>query len=160
MDMRYRSVGMPFEQALHVLATATGRPAPDHAITDAGLKAATPEFGMPQVADIADAEYVSLSEEHGSSRGTAALRSTYTTASTLCAATGSRPSGRQPPADGLTRVRGLPVFPGVHRGRRFPPGERPGGLGLRQEHTPACRCPCGVNRLIRPLAAGKNACEA
>ena len=65
MDTKYRSVGIDFECALTVLATIISRPTPNLAITDAGAKALTYEFGLPAVKDIPGATLTSLSEEHG-----------------------------------------------------------------------------------------------
>ena len=65
MDAEYASRdGVDFEQALSVLATVMSRPAPQVAIVDAGLKAITPEFGLPRVL-VEGAEYAEFSEEHG-----------------------------------------------------------------------------------------------
>jgi D-serine deaminase-like pyridoxal phosphate-dependent protein len=65
MDAEYARVGgADFEHALSVLATVVSRPAPDVAIIDVGLKAITPEFGLPLVRRDG-AEYTEFSEEHG-----------------------------------------------------------------------------------------------
>jgi len=65
MDAEYASRGgVDFEQALSVLVTVISRPAPHVAIVDAGLKAITPEFGLPRVL-VEGAEYAEFSEEHG-----------------------------------------------------------------------------------------------
>ena len=65
MDAEYARVGgADFEHALSVLATVVSRPAAAVAIVDAGLKAITPEFGLPRV--LAEgAEYTEFHEEHG-----------------------------------------------------------------------------------------------
>ncbi|MHB1004277.1 MAG: DSD1 family PLP-dependent enzyme [Chloroflexota bacterium] len=65
MDTKYRSVGIDFETALTVLATIISRPTPDIAVTDAGMKAMTSEFGVPEVKGIEGATLAKLSEEHG-----------------------------------------------------------------------------------------------
>ncbi|MHB1133930.1 MAG: DSD1 family PLP-dependent enzyme [Chloroflexota bacterium] len=65
MDTKYRSVGVDFECALTVLATVISRPSPTVAITDAGAKAMTSEFGLPEVKGIPGASLKKLSEEHG-----------------------------------------------------------------------------------------------
>ena len=65
MDTKYRSVGIDFECALTVLATVISRPTPTLAITDAGAKVLTYEFGMPEVKGIPGATLKKLSEEHG-----------------------------------------------------------------------------------------------
>ena len=64
MDARYLELGLGFKPALTVLATVVGRPEPHLAIVDAGKKALTEEFGLPQ-ATLPGAELVRLSEEHG-----------------------------------------------------------------------------------------------
>jgi D-serine deaminase-like pyridoxal phosphate-dependent protein len=64
-DTKYRSVGVDFECALTVLASVISRPTPTVAITDAGHKVATSEFGMPEIKDIPGATLAKLSEEHG-----------------------------------------------------------------------------------------------
>lgn len=65
MDTKYRSVGLDFELALTVLTTVISRPTPHIAITDAGMKVVTSEFGMPEVRGIEGATLTKLSEEHG-----------------------------------------------------------------------------------------------
>ncbi len=74
MDRAYKALeGLgPFDCALTVLTTVISRPARDRAITDAGLKAVTPESGtnysdliLPQVKDAEGIELYLLSEEHG-----------------------------------------------------------------------------------------------
>ncbi|HEX9015070.1 MAG TPA: DSD1 family PLP-dependent enzyme, partial [Chloroflexota bacterium] len=64
-DVKYRTVGAPFECAMTVLASVVSRPAPGLAITDAGHKVLTSEFGMPEVKGIEGATLARLSEEHG-----------------------------------------------------------------------------------------------
>lgn len=64
MDARYRSAGVGFSTAVTLLATVISRPRPDRAVIDAGLKAVTSEFGMPEVL-VDGASLVKLSEEHG-----------------------------------------------------------------------------------------------
>jgi D-serine deaminase-like pyridoxal phosphate-dependent protein len=64
MDARYRSVGIEFSNALTLLATVISRPSRDRAVIDAGLKAVTSEFGMPDVL-VEGARMVEFSEEHG-----------------------------------------------------------------------------------------------
>jgi len=65
MDGRYRSVLQDFECALSVLSTVVNRPAPDRATIDAGVKAMSTDFGLPQPKDLPGAELFGLSEEHG-----------------------------------------------------------------------------------------------
>jgi D-serine deaminase-like pyridoxal phosphate-dependent protein len=65
MDGEYARVGgADFEHALSVLATVVSRPAADVAVVDVGLKAITPEFGLPRVRTDG-AEYTEFHEEHG-----------------------------------------------------------------------------------------------
>lgn len=64
MDATYRGI-VDFERALTVLTTVISRPEPDRAVIDAGIKAVTREFGLPQPVGIEGAHLVSLSEEHG-----------------------------------------------------------------------------------------------
>ena len=65
MDGDYLQVFKDFKPALHVLAQVTSRPAPDRAITDAGLKSISTDRGLPEPAGISGATVKSLSEEHG-----------------------------------------------------------------------------------------------
>jgi D-serine deaminase-like pyridoxal phosphate-dependent protein len=65
MDVRYRDTGVGFECALSCLATVISVPRPGVAITDAGMKALTPEFGMPEVVGREGIAVAKLSEEHG-----------------------------------------------------------------------------------------------
>ncbi len=65
MDSKYRGVLQDFECALTLLSTVTSRPDEETAIIDAGMKAMTFEFGMPELVGV-DGAFVSfLSEEHG-----------------------------------------------------------------------------------------------
>ncbi len=65
MDTKYRSVGIEFETAMTVLTTVISRPNPYTAVTDAGLKVITSEFGMPLIKGMPEAKLTKLSEEHG-----------------------------------------------------------------------------------------------
>lgn len=65
MDVRYRECGVDFERALTCLSTVISAPRPGTAITDAGMKAITPEFGMPEVVGHEGITVTKLSEEHG-----------------------------------------------------------------------------------------------
>jgi D-serine deaminase-like pyridoxal phosphate-dependent protein len=65
MDAKYRSVLQDFESALTILSTVTSRPDKETAILDAGMKAMTFEFGMPELVGVAGASVSFLSEEHG-----------------------------------------------------------------------------------------------
>ena len=64
-DVKYRSVGAPFQCALTVLATVISRPTPTLAVTDAGHKVMTSEFGLPELIGVEGASLTRLSEEHG-----------------------------------------------------------------------------------------------
>ncbi len=68
MDAMYQSVGglhEPFGCALTLLTTVVSRPAKDRLITDAGLKVASREFGLPRAKNIPELQPIGLSEEHG-----------------------------------------------------------------------------------------------
>jgi len=65
MDARYRGLDLVFENALTCLVTVISRPEPDLAITDAGRKAISEDFGFPVLLDLPGAESVKSSEEHG-----------------------------------------------------------------------------------------------
>jgi D-serine deaminase-like pyridoxal phosphate-dependent protein len=64
MDGRYRQVGVPFKPALSVLTTVISTPQAGVAITDAGVKSLTIEFGWPEVVGLPGATVDYLSEEH------------------------------------------------------------------------------------------------
>lgn len=67
MDEFYRNrcqvAGM--EQALSIVATVVGRPAPDRAIMDAGRKTMNLELQMPRPINLPGVEVAALSAEHG-----------------------------------------------------------------------------------------------
>jgi D-serine deaminase-like pyridoxal phosphate-dependent protein len=65
MDARYKENMPEFDNALTVLVTTISRPNAETLITDAGMKAVTPEFGMPAVVAHPGLEAQSLAEEHG-----------------------------------------------------------------------------------------------
>jgi len=65
MDQKYRGLDLVFENALTCLVIVMSRPEPDLAITDAGRKALSEEFGFPQPLDLPGAESFKSSEEHG-----------------------------------------------------------------------------------------------
>jgi D-serine deaminase-like pyridoxal phosphate-dependent protein len=65
MDTRYREVGAPFENALTILSRVLSATESDIAVTDAGLKTMTTEFGMPDLLGIDGWRVHSLVEEHG-----------------------------------------------------------------------------------------------
>ncbi|MCL4500004.1 MAG: DSD1 family PLP-dependent enzyme, partial [Chloroflexi bacterium] len=48
-----------------LLATVISRPTPNLAITDAGMKVLTHEFGLPEVKGVPGAKLLALAEEHG-----------------------------------------------------------------------------------------------
>ena len=65
MDTWNARHGMPFEQAVTVLATVVSRPRPGFAVTDAGLKALSTDHGMPEIMGPSGLSIESLNEEHG-----------------------------------------------------------------------------------------------
>lgn len=71
MDSKYAAIEweganrVPFENALTVLATVISKPARDHAIVDAGMKAASGDGGLPLAMDLAGGEYSFAGDEHG-----------------------------------------------------------------------------------------------
>ncbi|MGQ9553043.1 MAG: DSD1 family PLP-dependent enzyme [Anaerolineae bacterium] len=69
MDGRYVTIVPEFRPALTVLATVISRPTSDRAITDAGMKVLSPEFGMPPVLRPQGLHTTKLSEEHGTLAG-------------------------------------------------------------------------------------------
>ncbi|NPV09521.1 MAG: DSD1 family PLP-dependent enzyme [Anaerolineae bacterium] len=69
MDARYSSIVPEFLPAMTVLASVISKPSAGRAITDAGMKAITPEFGMPPVVRPDGLTTVKLSEEHGTLDG-------------------------------------------------------------------------------------------
>ncbi len=69
MDGTYQKLGLPFKQALTVLATVVSRPTDDLAICDVGLKGISPERFNPSVQGHENAiEVQKLSEEHANAR--------------------------------------------------------------------------------------------
>jgi D-serine deaminase-like pyridoxal phosphate-dependent protein len=67
--------GIPrYEHSLFVWTTVMSRPAADRAVVDAGLKASSVDSGLPRVAEVAGAEYVKISDEHGVLKLDAAAR--------------------------------------------------------------------------------------
>jgi D-serine deaminase-like pyridoxal phosphate-dependent protein len=66
MDSQYREeVGIDFAYGLTLLSTVISTRGADLAITDAGLKAVTRDFGLPKVMTPVGWELTALSEEHG-----------------------------------------------------------------------------------------------
>jgi D-serine deaminase-like pyridoxal phosphate-dependent protein len=68
MDAKYATVEGPGERfipAIYLWSTVISRPTDDRAVTDIGLKTATPELGLPKFLDFEGAELLGLSEEHG-----------------------------------------------------------------------------------------------
>jgi D-serine deaminase-like pyridoxal phosphate-dependent protein len=66
MDSQYRNLpGVDFECGLTLLATVISTRGDDHAITDAGMKAITQDFGFPVVINPPGWELTYLAEEHG-----------------------------------------------------------------------------------------------
>jgi D-serine deaminase-like pyridoxal phosphate-dependent protein len=66
MDGTYQKLGLPFEQALTVLAAVVSRPADDVAVFDLGLKGISPERFNPSVQGCNEKSITvqGLSEEH------------------------------------------------------------------------------------------------
>ena len=64
MDTTYRELGLGFGNALSVLSTVMSRPTDRRAVADAGMKAMTLEFGVPEVKGRADVRLAHLAEEH------------------------------------------------------------------------------------------------
>lgn len=65
MDGDYVQVLTDFKPALNVLSMVISRPAPDRAVTDAGLKSISTDRGLPAVVGLKGATVAGLSEEHG-----------------------------------------------------------------------------------------------
>ena len=65
MDAKYEGLHLAFETGLWCLAAIISRPEPDLALTDAGRKAITEEFGLAPCLDLPGAVTVKSSEEHG-----------------------------------------------------------------------------------------------
>lgn len=65
MDSTYHNVRPEFKPSLTVLTGVVSTTVPGRIVVDAGLKAMTKEFGLPQPLDINGAEVAYLSEEHG-----------------------------------------------------------------------------------------------
>lgn len=64
MDAHNTQYGVPFEQAVTVLASVISRPAPDRAITDAGKRSLSSDFGLP-VCTSPGISLRALNDEHG-----------------------------------------------------------------------------------------------
>jgi len=65
MDAKYRSVGIDYEPALTLVSTVISVRGSDHAVIDAGVKALSNDFGMPEVISPMGWVVARLSEEHG-----------------------------------------------------------------------------------------------
>jgi D-serine deaminase-like pyridoxal phosphate-dependent protein len=71
MDSKYRDIewtggaAQPFETSLTILGTVISRPAPDRAIVDVGLKAASSDHGPIAPVGLASAAYAFAGDEHG-----------------------------------------------------------------------------------------------
>jgi D-serine deaminase-like pyridoxal phosphate-dependent protein len=65
MDGRDRGGLQELECAHTLLTTVVNRPREDRATIDAGVKAVSTDFGLPQPKDLPGAELTGLSEEHG-----------------------------------------------------------------------------------------------
>ena len=64
MDLKYNQLGLEFENALTLLAMVIHK-RPGAAVTDAGMKVCSVEFGLPQIKAAPGVSVRSLSEEHG-----------------------------------------------------------------------------------------------
>ena len=64
-DLLYKNYGVPFDSALHVLATVVSRPAPWRAIIDAGRKTMSGDSVMPVARGLKGVKLVGLNAEHG-----------------------------------------------------------------------------------------------
>jgi len=66
MDTFYRRLErVDFDLALSLLTTVISIPTEDRAVVDAGMKAITKEFGIPEVKEIKNIELNKITEEHG-----------------------------------------------------------------------------------------------
>jgi D-serine deaminase-like pyridoxal phosphate-dependent protein len=65
MDSTYLKTRPEFEPALTVLTSVISRPVPERIVTDAGRKAISHDFGLPQPFDAPGVGTSKLSEEHG-----------------------------------------------------------------------------------------------
>jgi len=66
MDSQYHGLpGVDFDYALTLRATVISTRGDERAITDAGMKALTHDFGLPLVSDPPGWELTDLAEEHG-----------------------------------------------------------------------------------------------
>lgn len=64
MDTKYRDLDLDFDCALTVLSTVISKPDGRKTIIDAGRKAVTYEFGLPEVKEPKDARVTGISDEH------------------------------------------------------------------------------------------------
>lgn len=65
MDTRYDKLDLGFKKAVTILSTVQSRALEGWAIVDAGVKAVSNDFGMPDLIGVPDTRLVLLSEEHG-----------------------------------------------------------------------------------------------
>ncbi|MEE8364089.1 MAG: DSD1 family PLP-dependent enzyme, partial [Dehalococcoidia bacterium] len=65
MDGDYLGIMDDFAPALSVLATVISRPTLDRAVLDVGMKSMSIDRGLPRVLNTPGAEFVKISEEHG-----------------------------------------------------------------------------------------------
>jgi len=65
MDTKYRDLGVNFECALSLISTVISRPTEKRAVIDAGAKAITSEYGMPEPKEPMGSHLTALHEEHG-----------------------------------------------------------------------------------------------
>ncbi|MDQ1439351.1 MAG: hypothetical protein QOK43_2980 [Acidimicrobiaceae bacterium] len=98
MDTAYDRLGLPFRQALTVLATVISTSAQGWAVADCGLKAFGMDHGNPTVVDPAGAAVWFLSDEH----------ITFAAGSHPTTQPGTQPATHPPPAVG-DRIRVVPA---------------------------------------------------
>lgn len=65
MDTDYRDCGVPFGNALGVLATVISKPSRNRAVVDAGMKALSTDAGMAEAKTVSDLIHLSGGDEHG-----------------------------------------------------------------------------------------------
>ncbi len=64
MDLKFKRMGIPFECAVSLLTMVISTPVPGRATVDAGMKAISQEFGIPE-AKTEGVDLIHLYEEHG-----------------------------------------------------------------------------------------------
>jgi D-serine deaminase-like pyridoxal phosphate-dependent protein len=64
MDLKFKKMGIPFDYAVTLLTSVISNPTPNKFTTDAGLKAISQEFGLPEPR-LTGMKMIHLYEEHG-----------------------------------------------------------------------------------------------